>query len=83
MRAPLVAPPSLLRQAEIPSGLAFHFGGRMLIVRRVFGCDKGAPVIVEEMADFGESTLRGQLSLWSVGGVTAAMRSAVEGEAAA
>jgi hypothetical protein len=36
--------------------------------------DKAAPVIVEELASFGPTSLKGQLGLWSHDSVQRAMR---------
>lgn len=67
-------PPALRRQAEIPVGMVFLFGGRPLIVRRVHGTDPAAPVIVEELTD--AFALKGQLALWSLDCVQRVVRAA-------
>jgi hypothetical protein len=69
----MIAPPVLERHAEVPAGMVFVYGGRPLMVVRVVGNDPAAPVICEELAEFG-TTLRGQFSLWSLDGVRRALR---------
>jgi len=64
--------PTLRREAAIPSGIVFRFGGRYLKVVKAYGTDKAAPVIVEEITNvIGPS---GQLSLWGADGVARALR---------
>jgi hypothetical protein len=63
----LFSPPEIQRRAELPAGAVFSFGGRALMVRKTYGTDKAAPVIVEELTD--AVTLKGQLGLWSADGV--------------
>jgi hypothetical protein len=65
-------PPQLERRAQIPAGTVFDFG-RPLLVVETFGDDAAAPVIVEELVET-EYSLKGQLGLWSLDGVTRAMR---------
>lgn len=69
MKAPR---PAIVRQAAIPAGLVFRYGGRFLKVVKSYGTDKAAPVIVEEMED--RHALAGQLSLWGAEGVARATR---------
>lgn len=64
----LFAPPAIERPAAIPVGYVFAYGGRSLRVHRVYGVDAAAPVIVEELAQFG-TTLKGQFAIWSAQGV--------------
>jgi hypothetical protein len=66
-------PPQITRSAEIPAGTVFNWK-RPLLVVKVHGSDAAAPVIVEELASWGPSTLKGQLGLWSADSVTRAMR---------
>ncbi|MBY0432355.1 MAG: hypothetical protein K2Q10_14255 [Rhodospirillales bacterium] len=61
--------PVLVREAAIPAGLVIIALDRPLRVVRVAGADPAAPVIVEEMA----GPNRGQLGLWSLAAVAAAM----------
>lgn len=68
-----LAQPVLTRRAEIPAGAVFVHAGRPLKVVRVHGIDAAAPVIVEELASFGQAVLAGQYALWSVAGVAACM----------
>ena len=70
----LLLPPTIERRAELPAGTVFGYGGRSLKVVEVHGTDAAAPVIVEELSDFGSSTLKGQLGLWSLDGVTRALK---------
>lgn len=69
----LLLPPTIERRAEIPAGTVFGYGGRPLKVVKAHGTDAAAPVIVEELSGFGESTLKGQLGLWSNDGVQRVM----------
>ena len=63
-------PPVVInRKAELPSGYVFQFGGRQLMVIKAHGTDKAAPVIVEELRSSAVA-LKGQLSLWSLDGIT-------------
>lgn len=64
----LFAPPVIERQAPVPVGAVFSYGGRALRVHRTYGTDARAPVIVEELAPVG-AALRGQFALWSIDGV--------------
>ncbi|WP_316172125.1 MULTISPECIES: hypothetical protein [unclassified Bradyrhizobium] len=64
--------PAIERRAEIPAGAVFQSGGRFLKVHRVFGTDAAAPVIVEELQNFG-STIKGQFGLWSQDTVSRAL----------
>jgi len=66
------APPQIERRAPIPVGTVFHYWGRALKVVRVYGDDPAAPVIVEELGEFG-TTLRGQYGLWSAAAVASAI----------
>ena len=68
----LFSPSAIERRAEIPAGAVFQSGGRFLKVYRVFGSDAAAPVIVEELQDFG-TTLKGQFGLWSQDAVSRAI----------
>ena len=68
----LFDPPAIQRAAIIPSGAVFHFAGRALRVRRVWGSRAGDVVIVEELASFGKS-LAGQCGIWSVEAVSRAL----------
>jgi hypothetical protein len=68
----LFEPPTLERRAEIPSGAMFQSSGRFLKVYRVYGTDRAAPVIVEELQAFG-TTLKGQFGLWSQDAVARAL----------
>jgi hypothetical protein len=72
MMPDLFTRPVFERRAEIPAGCVFLFGGRPLSVVRVYGTDAAAPVIVEELT--GRYTLKGQLAIWSVDGVSRALR---------
>lgn len=67
----LFSPPVIEQRAAIPAGLVFDYGGRVLRVHRLYGTDARAPVIVEELAEFG-STLKGQFALWSYDSVSRA-----------
>lgn len=71
-QADLFDPPAIQRAAVIPSGAVFHFAGRALRVRRVWGSMAGDVVIVQELASFG-STLAGQYGIWSVEAVSRAL----------
>jgi hypothetical protein len=64
--------PAIVRQAAIPAGLVFRFGGRYLKVIKAYGTDKAAPVIVEEITNMNGPA--GQLSLWGADGVARAIR---------
>lgn len=68
----LFDPPAIQRAAIIPSGAVFHYAGRALRVRRVWGSMAGDVVIVEELASFGHS-LAGQYGIWSVEAVSRAL----------
>lgn len=68
----LFAPPAMHRPASIPAGAVFHYAGRALCVRRVWGSMSGDVVIVEELASFGKS-LAGQYGIWSVEAVSRAL----------
>jgi hypothetical protein len=68
----LFAPPVIERAATISTGAMFEHAGRTLRVYRTYGTDARAPVIVEELGEFG-STLRGQFALWSVDAVKRAI----------
>jgi hypothetical protein len=68
----LFAPPAIERAATIPAGIVFRFYGRALRVHRLYGSDARAPVIVEELAEFG-STLKGQFAIWSYDAVSRAV----------
>lgn len=57
---------------EIEAGMKFTFGGRTLRVISVHGEDAQAPVVTEELSSFGQTALRGQLSLWSASAVQTA-----------
>lgn len=70
----LFAPPVIERAATIPAGAVFMHGGRALRIYRLYGNDAHAPVIVEELASFGATTLKGQFSLWNYRAVSDAMR---------
>jgi hypothetical protein len=61
------APPVIERQAAIPAGAVFMFGGRPLQVTKTYGTDAAAPIIVEELTD--AVTHKGQYGLWSADGV--------------
>lgn len=63
-RTDLFERPTIERQAPIAVGYVFNYAGRLLRVVRVHGEDAAAPVILEELSDFG-TTLRGQYALWS------------------
>jgi hypothetical protein len=67
--------PTMSRQAKtrIPKGTVFVQAGRLLAVVQTHGTDAAAPVIVEELAS-SPPALRGQFAMWSVEGVTRAMR---------
>ena len=69
----LFRPPTIERRAEIPTGTVFSYGGRSLLVTKVYGTDAAAPVIVIEIAE-SLAALRGQYALWSVDCVSRAMR---------
>jgi len=64
--------PALRREAAIPSGIVFRYGGRYLKVIKAYGTDKAAPVIVEEVTNMNGPA--GQLSLWGADGVARAIR---------
>ena len=68
----LFDPPAIQRAAIIPAGAVFHYAGRALRVRRVWGSMSGDVVIVEELASFGKS-LAGQYGIWSVEAVSRAL----------
>jgi hypothetical protein len=68
-----LAPPVISRRAEVAAGGVFDFAGRSLLVRKAYGSDPAAPVIVEELASFGPKVLAGQLSIWSNDAVLRAM----------
>jgi hypothetical protein len=72
MQLDLFKPPTIERQATIPTGATFTYAGRALRVQRVTGTDASAPVIVEELVAFG-TTLQGQTALWSVDAVARAL----------
>jgi hypothetical protein len=72
----LFEPPQLERPASISAGFVFPFAGRHLRVVKAYGSDAAAPVIVEELASFGASTLKGQYALWSLQGVQRAAATA-------
>lgn len=63
----LLFTPEIQRRAELPAGAVFSYGGRPLMIRKTYGTDKAAPVIVEELTD--AVTLKGQLGIWCVDGV--------------
>lgn len=69
-----VATSTIERRGAIASGAVFRFGGRFLKVCRVHGKpgDKAAPVIVEELQQFG-TALVGQYGLWSQDAVSRAI----------
>lgn len=69
----LFDPPAIQQAAIIPSGAVFHFAGRALRVRRVWGSRAGDVVIVEELASFGKYSLAGQYGIWSVEAVSRAL----------
>jgi hypothetical protein len=71
----LFKPPAIERAATIPSGAVFFYAGRPLRVYRVYGNDARAPVIVEELAQFG-TALKGQYALWSQDAVARALSGA-------
>lgn len=68
----LFDPPAIQRAAIIPAGAVFHYAGRALRIRRVWGSMAGDVVIVEELASFGQS-LAGQYGIWSVEAVSRAL----------
>jgi hypothetical protein len=68
----LFDPPAIAREAELPAGMFFNFGGRALKTLKTYGTDAAAPVIFEEITD--AVTLKGQLAIWSVDGVRRAQR---------
>jgi hypothetical protein len=70
----LFSPPIIESPASVPADAVFQYGGRSLRVHRVYGNDARAPVIVEELASFGETTLKGQFALWSLDAVRRAMK---------
>lgn len=67
----LFDPPTITRQAEIPAGCVFTYGGRALRVSRVSGTDAAAPVVVEELTN--AVALKGQFAIWSADGVSRAL----------
>jgi hypothetical protein len=64
--------PKLVRAAEIACGTVFVHAVRPLRVVKVTGSDPAAPVILEELASWGDC-LAGQLALWSADGVLRAI----------
>jgi hypothetical protein len=68
----LFPPPVIERRAEVHAGTVFEFADRPLLVVKTYGNDAAAPVICEELAEFG-TTLRGQYALWSQDNVQRAM----------
>jgi hypothetical protein len=64
--------PGIQRRAELPAGTVFEYGGRALLVVKTRGTDPAAPVIVEELTD--SVSLKGQFGLWSLDGVSRAIR---------
>jgi hypothetical protein len=69
--------PVIERQAEVPSGMVFRFGGRFLRVVKTYGRGRSAPVIVEEMASSANGGLKGQLGLWATEGVMRASKKGI------
>jgi hypothetical protein len=70
----LLLPPTIERRAPVAADTVFSHAGRSLRVVKAHGTDKAAPVIVEELASFGPTSLKGQLGLWSNDSVQRAMR---------
>ena len=66
-RQHFIAPPAIVRRAELPAGAVFFYGGRPLVIVRCYGTDAAAPIIVMEPG--------GQYALWAADGVARAMRS--------
>lgn len=60
------APVTIVQPRQVAAGALIRFRGRLLLVRRVFGTDPAAPVIVEELT---AAPLAGQLGLWSLDAV--------------
>jgi hypothetical protein len=73
MMRDLFSPPVIERPSHVCRDMVFDYGGRLLRVHRAdYGTDAAAPVILEELCEFG-TTLRGQLSIWSLDGVRRAL----------